>query len=147
MVTPNRRSIRAMVILWWVMIRKRVFSSRVISSSRVQKRSTLASSRGASTSSKTHMGAGFVKNTPKRSASAVNACSPPDRSESTCSFLPGGLAIISRPASSGSSDSVSARCAPPPPNKRTNSFWKCLSTSLNEASSRARPSRFNSEIP
>ena len=45
-------------------------------------------------------------NTANSSASAVSACSPPDSSDRTCSFLPGGLAMISRPASSGSSDSV-----------------------------------------
>ena len=45
--------------------------------SKVQKRSTLLSSSGASTSSSTQMGAGFVKNTANKTASAVSACSPP----------------------------------------------------------------------
>ena len=53
MVTPNSRSIRDMVTAWWVMIRNRVSVRRVISSSRSQKRLTFASSRGASTSSRT----------------------------------------------------------------------------------------------
>jgi hypothetical protein len=79
----------------------------VISSSRSQKRSTLWSSSGASTSSSTQIGAGLVRNTAKISASAVSACSPPESSDSVCGFLPGGLAMISRPASSGSSLSIS----------------------------------------
>src|SRR2546430_3167639 len=52
-----------------------------ISSSRSQKRSILWSSSGASTSSSTQIGAGLVRNTAKMSASAVSACSPPERSE------------------------------------------------------------------
>ena len=59
----------------------------------------------------------------------------------TCSRLPGGLAMISSPASSGSSASVSFRCARPPPNRRVNSFWKLPLTSSKAASSRSRPSR------
>ena len=42
-----------------------------------QNRSTLLSSRGASTSSKTQIGAGFVKNAENIKANAVRACSPP----------------------------------------------------------------------
>mgnify|MGYP004073766061 CR=1 FL=1 len=77
-----------------------------ISSSIVQNRSTLASSKGASTSSNTQIGAGFVRKTANSKASAVNACSPPDKSDMICSFFPGGLAIISNPAFRGSSASV-----------------------------------------
>ena len=47
------------------------------SSSRLQNLVTLASSSGASTSSNTHIGDGFVKNTAKIKERAVNACSPP----------------------------------------------------------------------
>ena len=43
-----------------------------------QKRSTLLSSRGASTSSRTQIGAGFVKNAENIKARAVKACSPPE---------------------------------------------------------------------
>ena len=66
--------------------------SRTISSSKLQNRSTLASSSGASTSSSTQIGAGLQRNTAKISDSAVSACSPPDSSDSVASFLPGGLA-------------------------------------------------------
>ncbi len=72
-------------------------------SSRSQKRSILASSSGASTSSSTQIGAGLVRNSAKISAMAVSACSPPESNVSDCSRLPGGWAKISRPASSGSS--------------------------------------------
>ena len=72
-----------------------------------QKRSTLLSSRGASTSSRTQIGAGFVKNAENIKARAVKACSPPESSDIVCSFLPGGLAMISIPASKGSSASIS----------------------------------------
>src|SRR3989337_655469 len=58
-------------------------------SSRSQKRSMLASSRGASTSSRTQIGAGLVRNKAKISATAVSACSPPDRRVSDWGFLPG----------------------------------------------------------
>ena len=47
-----------------------------------------------------------MRNTAKIRASAVSAFSPPDSSDSDCSFLPGGLAASSRPAASGSSRSV-----------------------------------------
>src|ERR1700735_4954360 len=49
MVTPNSRFIRAIVIGLCVMMMKRVSVVEVISCSRLQKRSTLWSSRGAST--------------------------------------------------------------------------------------------------
>src|SRR5471030_2902799 len=102
-----------MVIGLCVMITKRVSVERVISSSMSQKRSTLWSSSGASTSSSTQIGAGLVRNTAKISAKAVSACSPPDKSDSVAGFLPGGLAMISRPASSGSSLSISCNSAVP----------------------------------
>ena len=40
---------------------------------------TFASSNGASTSSKTQIGDGLVKNTAKINDKAVKACSPPDK--------------------------------------------------------------------
>ena len=79
-------------------------------------------------------------------ARAVNACSPPDNSDKDCSRLPGGLARISRPASSGSSASVSCNSAVPPPNNLLNSVLKCWFTSVKLFSRRSRPSRFNCEI-
>ena len=42
--------------------------------------------------SSTQMGAGLVRNMPKMRAMEVSVCSPPERSERTCSFLPGGCA-------------------------------------------------------
>ena len=60
--------------------------------------------------------AGLVRKTPNSRARAVMACSPPESSDMVCNFLPGGLAMISRPASRGSSASVRVRCALPPPN-------------------------------
>src|SRR3954449_9747717 len=71
----------------------------------------LWSSSGASTSSSTQIGAGLVRNTAKMSASAVSACSPPERSDKVAGFLPGGLAMIPTPASSGSSFSISCNSA------------------------------------
>ena len=54
----------------------------VNSSSKLQNLVTLASSKGASTSSKTHIGAGLVKKTANIRDKAVKAClaiKPPDR--------------------------------------------------------------------
>src|SRR6185437_3045462 len=119
----------------------------------VQKRSTLASSSGASTSSSTQIGAGLVRKTAKSKASAVSACSPPESSDMICSRLPGGLARISSPASSGSrvsspsSPRSSVRWARPPPKSRVKSRVKCSFTSVKAASSRSRPSRFKAEMP
>ena len=50
----------------------------VSSSNKPQNLVTLASSKGASTSSKTHIGEGFTKKTAKIKDKAVSACSPPD---------------------------------------------------------------------
>ena len=50
----------------------------VRSSNRLQNLVTFASSKGASTSSNTQIGAGFVKKTAKIRDKAVKACSPPD---------------------------------------------------------------------
>ena len=58
-----------------------------------------------------------------------------------CGFLPGGRARISRPASSGSSDSISCSSAVPPPKRCANSRWKWPLTTSKAASSRSRPSR------
>ena len=69
---------------------------------------------------------GLIRNIAKISAIAVSACSPPDSSESACSRLPGGRAKISRPASSGSSDSVKVSLASPPPNSLANRVLEVL---------------------
>ena len=112
-----------------------------MASSRSQKRSTLASSSGASTSSRTHKGAGLVRNRAKINATAVSACSPPESRVSEVSFLPGGCAMISSPASSGSSLSIISRCASPPLNRVRNKSRKWPSTASNAARSLTRPSR------
>ena len=52
-----------------------------MSSKRPQNLSTFASSSGASTSSSTQIGEGFVKNTAKIRDNAVSACSPPDNND------------------------------------------------------------------
>ena len=83
---------RDMVTGLWVMARKRVSVRRRISSSMRQKRSTLASSNGASTSSSTQTGAGLARKTAKISAMAVSACSPPLIRLITAMRLPGGQA-------------------------------------------------------
>ena len=70
--------VRDMVSGLWVMAMKRVGARRRISSSMLQKRSTLASSSGASTSSITQIGAGLARKTAKINAAAVSACSPPE---------------------------------------------------------------------
>ena len=80
-----------------------VFVILVSSSNKLQNLVTLASSNGASTSSKTQIGDGFVKNTAKTSDNAVSACSPPDNKVIDCNLFPGGLTNISKPASRGSS--------------------------------------------
>ena len=106
-----------MVTGLWVMAMKRVPVRVRISLSMLQNRSTLASSRGASTSSSTQIGAGLARKTPKISAAAVRACSPPDIRVMLARRFPGGQAKISRPASRGSSDSTSRNSASPPPNR------------------------------
>jgi hypothetical protein len=63
-----------------------------MSVSSVQKRSTLASSSGASTSSRTQSGAGLQRKTAKMRLSAVSACSPPESSDRLASYFPGGWA-------------------------------------------------------
>ncbi|MCY1241312.1 hypothetical protein D9M72_542060 [compost metagenome] len=83
-----------------------------------------------------------MRNTAKISAIAVSACSPPESSVMVCGFLPGGRARISRPASSGSSLSISCSSAVPPPKRWVKSRWNCTLTTSNAAIRRSRPSRF-----
>ena len=75
---------------------------------------TFASSSGASTSSKTHIGDGLTKKTAKIKDKAVSACSPPDNKVIDCNLLPGGETNISNPASKGSSESTNSNLALPP---------------------------------
>ena len=58
-------------------------SFAAIVSTSLQSLSAFASSSGASTSSRTQIGAGFERNAAKINAIAVNACSPPERRERT----------------------------------------------------------------
>ena len=64
---------------------------------------------------KTHIGEGLTKKTAKINDNAVRACSPPDNKVIDCNLLPGGETNISRPASSGSSESTNSSFALPPP--------------------------------
>ena len=86
----------------------------VSSSNKEQNLVTLASSKGASTSSKTQIGEGLTKNTAKINDNAVSACSPPDNNVIDCYLFPGGETNISNPASSGSSESTNSNLALPP---------------------------------
>ena len=61
-------------------------------------------------------GDGLTKNTAKTKDIAVKACSPPDNKDIDCNLFPGGEAYISKPASSGSSESTSSIFAVPPLN-------------------------------
>jgi len=99
---------------WCVIIINLVSVIFVNSSSKEQNLVTFASSRGASTSSKTQIGEGLVKKTANISDRAVKACSPPDNSVIDCYLLPGGLTNMSKPASNGSSDSTNSNFAVPP---------------------------------
>ena len=78
MVTPYNLSIFDIVKAWCVIIINLVFVIFVNSSNSVQNLVTLASSSGASTSSKTHIGEGLTRNTAKINERAVNACYPPE---------------------------------------------------------------------
>ena len=88
----------------------------VSSSKRMQNLFTFASSNGASTSSSTQIGEGFVKKTANINDNAVKACSPPDSRVIDYNLLPGGLTNISNPASRGSSASINSNLAFPPLN-------------------------------
>ncbi len=95
----------------------------------LQKRSVLASSSGASTSSSKQNGAGLSWNIENTNAVAVNAFSPPDNKWMVAFFLPGGCAITCTPESRISSP-VIISFAWPPPNKIGNNspkWWLTLS--------------------
>ena len=86
----------------------------VKSSNNPQNLVTLASSNGASTSSKTQIGEGFTRKTANIRDNAVKACYPPDNKVIDCNLFPGGETYISKPASSGSSESTNSILAVPP---------------------------------
>ena len=114
MVTPYNLSILDIVKAWCDIIINLVSVIFVNSSNKEQNLVTLASSKGASTSSKIQIGAGLVQKTAKTRDKAVRACSPPDNNVMDCNLLPGGLTNISKPASKGSSDSINSNLAVPP---------------------------------
>src|SRR5438128_2707213 len=100
-VTPCRCAASSIVILLCVMIMNCTFCA--ISRTTSQKRPTLASSSGASTSSIRQNGAGFSWNSASSSATAVIAFSPPDSRWIVLLRLPGGRAITATPVLSRSS--------------------------------------------
>ncbi len=106
MVTPQSWRAASMVPLLWVTNRNCTRS--LISSTIFEKRPMLASSSGASTSSRMQNGAGLSWKIANTSATAVIAFSPPESSEMLLTRLPGGRAMIATPASSRSSP-VSSR--------------------------------------
>src|SRR5580698_581096 len=79
------------------------------------KRPILASSSGASTSSRMQNGLGVYWKLPTSRARAVSAFSPPESSSTLCKRLPGGDATTSMPLSAEFSSSVSFIKAWPPP--------------------------------
>ena len=86
-----------------------------ISSIKSQNFSTLLSSKAASTSSRTHIGEGFVRNTAKIKDKETKPFSPPDNDDISINFFPGNCAKTSKPASKGSSESINLSSAFPPP--------------------------------
>jgi len=79
-----------------------------ISRTMLEKRTTLASSSGASTSSSRQNGAGFSRKIENTKATAVRAFSPPDSKCRLVTRLPGGWAMMVTPVVSRSSP-VSSR--------------------------------------
>ena len=81
-----------MVVLLWVMNMN--CTARTSRRTMSQKRPTLCSSSGASTSSSRQNGAGFRSKIENTSATAVSAFSPPDSCWMELLRLPGGRAMI-----------------------------------------------------
>ena len=101
------------------------------------KRSMLASSRAASTSSSTQNGLGRLRKIASSRATQVSVFSPPLSSEMLRGSLPGGRATISMPLSRISTSSSRMMSAWPPPKRSRNSVWKCpLTVSRVSANSR-----------
>ena len=71
------------------MIKNLVSVRRIISSNKSQNLVIFESSKGASTSSKTHNGAGFARKTANIKANAVSVCSPPDNNDNVAPWWQG----------------------------------------------------------
>src|SRR5205807_7294107 len=104
MVTPYITGATLMVFLLCVMMMNWVCTA--ISRINSVNRPILASSRGASTSSRIQNGLGWYWKMPTSSASAVSAFSPQECSSTFWSFLPGGDATTSMPLSAVLNSSV-----------------------------------------
>ena len=98
-VTPTSCEAISMVLLLCVM--KMNCTLRDMSRTMSQKRPTLFSSSGASTSSSRQNGAGFRSKIANTSATAVSAFSPPDSWLMVLLRLPGGRAMTDTPADVG----------------------------------------------
>ena len=120
MVTPKRISAISMVRLLCVITINCDLDdiSRTIS----LKRWILASSNGASTSSRTQKGDGLIRKIAKIRAMAVRAFSPPDNKPTFCKRLPGGCTTISMPVSSRSCSSVRGQFCTPAQKKSWENF-------------------------
>src|SRR5438309_8507137 len=97
MVTPY--STGAMLIVFLLCVMSTNWVCMLISFTRSVKRPMLASSSGASTSSRMQNGLGAYWKIPTSNESAVRAFSPPESNSTLCSFLPGGEATTSIPLS------------------------------------------------
>ena len=142
MVTPISCCAISMVTLLCDTNKNCVFS--LICLTKLQKRSVLLSSSGASTSSIKQNGAGLSLNIANTSAIAVSAFSPPDNKAIVVFFLPGGCAKTCKPLSNISLP-CSSSLAWPPANKVLKSALKCIFTVLKVwvNCSRVSPSIFN----
>ena len=99
-------------------------------------RSTFASSRAASTSSRMQKGEGFDLKMAISRATVVRVFSPPlSRLTERVSF-PGGRARMSMPLSRTSSGLSRTRSALPPPNSLRKSSWKFVLTAWNVSAKR-----------
>src|SRR5690625_4210652 len=87
-VTPYKTSASSIVPLRWVITINCV--SELCNFTYFAKRITFASSKAASTSSRTQNGTGLTRKIENSKEMAVNALSPPDNNPNCCSFFPGG---------------------------------------------------------
>src|SRR5215469_4753972 len=136
MVTPYSTGAMLIVFLLWVISTNCVCT--LISRTSSMKRPMLASSSGASTSSRMQNGLGWYWKIPTSSESAVIAFSPPESSNTFCNRFPGGDATTSMPLSALFSSSVSRMNALPPPNSFLKVTWKFWLIWLNASSNFCR---------
>ena len=120
MVTPNSRSILAIVIRWCVITGSSDSAIRHFFQHGAS-RSTLASSRARRLRPARKWGRDWFGKRRTAWESAVGACSPPDNGTAVA-YACGGLASFG-PVSSGSSASVNFNIAAPP-KSRVNNSWK-----------------------